>query len=535
MDKKKFETYKFLLISFSLSVATSLPLLAIFFFQTIPSIRDLAMEGKVGEIKAHAEIAHSLVKSVYERFKAGELSEDQAKQLAIESVKQLRYAEKEYFWINDSQPRMIMHPFKPEMNGTSLAEVVDPNGTKIFMEMVAVTKKSKAGTVAYMWPRAGDKTPIPKRSYVILFEPWGWIIGTGLYVDDVDTTVNRIKKTAVLLIALATFGIIFFSLFVSFKQLKKFIFPVQDALATLNGLTQLVETSSKEIDSAAQELSHSGKNQSEAIAAMASSLSEMSATATSTAERAKTTLASTDQTAISSRDGQTNMIALTATVDRIDRLVRDMYTLFEKHSERLSLLVEKVSAVKIKTKLIEDIVFQTKILSFNASVEAARAGDHGKGFSVVAEEIGLLARQSGTSAIEINNIVDDAAIFAKQLIESTSQEIGGMERNMDATLVEGREMTAKCREALETIVNLAGRSQQMSTEIQNAVHEQAKAIAHMEQQSSNLEMELRKTKQQIDDVGHQSVELDQRSSEMVGVVHSLARVVAQKIDEKKVA
>ncbi len=143
--------------------------------------------------------AYSILESV-EKERNLSLREKQTK--AINLIKKLRYGPdgKDYFWINDLHPRMIMHPYKSELNGTDISDSKDPNGKRIFVEFVKVCQEKKEGFVDYYWPKYGAEKPVPKLSFVQLFAPWNWVIGTGLYVDDIDAMVAarkaEIKKAA---------------------------------------------------------------------------------------------------------------------------------------------------------------------------------------------------------------------------------------------------------------------------------------------------------------------------------------------------
>lgn len=128
----------------------------------------------------------------------GEYVEDVTKKLqteAIKTISEIRYGESGYFWINDTEPRMIMHPIQPNLNGQFLGDMQDKEGQYLFREFVTLTDSLKeGGIVKYMWEKPGHKDPQPKFSYVQKFEPWGWIIGTGAYVDDVEAKIEAMKK-----------------------------------------------------------------------------------------------------------------------------------------------------------------------------------------------------------------------------------------------------------------------------------------------------------------------------------------------------
>ena len=132
------------------------------------------------------ETVYGVLEYNHELQNKGTLTEEQAKAAALSTIKQLRYDEKEYFWINDMTPRILMHPIKPELDGRDVSDMKDPDGKRVFVKFVDIVKKDGAGFVSYMWPKPGNVDPVPKISYVKGFSPWGWVIGSGIYIDDID-------------------------------------------------------------------------------------------------------------------------------------------------------------------------------------------------------------------------------------------------------------------------------------------------------------------------------------------------------------
>lgn len=110
-------------------------------------------------------------------------------------IRNLRYNTSDYIWINDMQPKMIMHPFNPQLEGEDLSNYKDPTGFRLFVAMVDTVKKSNEGFVRYQWEKPNTKKLYPKMSYVALFKPWGWVLGTGVYIDDMVGYQNRVKFT----------------------------------------------------------------------------------------------------------------------------------------------------------------------------------------------------------------------------------------------------------------------------------------------------------------------------------------------------
>ena len=148
------------------------------------------------ELRHSGEVALRIVSEEYAAEQQGKTSVEQAKKNAAARIGALRYGANDYFWINDLQPRMVMHPIKPELDGRDLTDIKDPSGKRLFVEFADVVKREGAGFVAYEWPKPGVAEPQPKMSYVTGFQPWGWVIGTGVYVDDLHQQVWLSAKRA---------------------------------------------------------------------------------------------------------------------------------------------------------------------------------------------------------------------------------------------------------------------------------------------------------------------------------------------------
>ncbi|VFR74887.1 Methyl-accepting chemotaxis protein I (serine chemoreceptor protein) [plant metagenome] len=152
------------------------------------SERALLMDERAQSVRQTVESAHSLVARFHARAQAGQMTDAQARTEAMDALRAMRYSGSEYFWVNDMAPRMVMHPVRPELDGKDLAGMADPNGLHLFVEFVNVVKAQGGGLVYYMWPKPGHDEPVRKASYVIGFAPWGWVIGSGVYVDTVEAT-----------------------------------------------------------------------------------------------------------------------------------------------------------------------------------------------------------------------------------------------------------------------------------------------------------------------------------------------------------
>ena len=191
-------------LSTSISLRIALPaLLTVFlfiiaiFFILLPELEQSLMNRKQETIKELTETVWSLLDSYHEREILGELTREEAQKRAILRIRTLRYGKekKDYFWINDMHPNLIMHPYRPDLEGTDVSGFRDPNGKYLFDEFVQVVKKQGAGYVDYMWQwKDNPKKISPKTSYIKGFPPWGWIIGTGMYIDDVHREIAAIRS-----------------------------------------------------------------------------------------------------------------------------------------------------------------------------------------------------------------------------------------------------------------------------------------------------------------------------------------------------
>jgi len=178
------------------------------------------------------EAAHSVLVHYEAEEKAGRMPREAAQAAAASVVKALRYEGQEYFWINDMAPRMVMHPFRPELDGKDLSAFKDPEGKHLFVAFVETVKAQGAGEVDYMWPKPGLDQPVPKVSYVKGFAPWGWIIGSGVYVDEIDAALRQAlwKKGSAAAAALAVL------LVVSALIGRGIVRPVRALAASMSGI-----------------------------------------------------------------------------------------------------------------------------------------------------------------------------------------------------------------------------------------------------------------------------------------------------------
>ena len=172
------------------------------FLLVLPLIEEKLMDGKREMIRELTESSWSILVAHAQKEKDGLLTREEAQAEAIENLRRLRYGPelKDYFWINDMHPRIIMHPYRPDLEGKDISDYADPNGKRLFVEFVRVVRAKSAGYVDYEWQWKDDPGRIvPKISFVKGFEPWGWIVGTGIYVEDVRAEIAAITRKLTLI------------------------------------------------------------------------------------------------------------------------------------------------------------------------------------------------------------------------------------------------------------------------------------------------------------------------------------------------
>ena len=206
-------------------------LLGVAFFESRELASSLDQQKQI-ELRHLGELALGIVKEEHAAAQKGGVSDADAQKRAMARIGALRYGNNDYFWINDMHPKMVMHPIKPEMNGNDLSTYKDPNGKLLFVDFVNTVKKSGSGFVPYEWPKPGFDKPQPKLSYVVGFAPWNWVVGTGVYIDDLKAQTWASTQRSLIVAGV----ILLFMLVVSIFVARSVTGPLRRMTAAMNDL-----------------------------------------------------------------------------------------------------------------------------------------------------------------------------------------------------------------------------------------------------------------------------------------------------------
>lgn len=436
------------------------------------------IEGREDRVVAVIDSGLSIVKHYQALQQSGSLSQEQAQQQAMAAIKAIRYDGTEYIWINDTGrpiPKMIMHPTVPALDGTVLDRPNFNHATlmrnrdgsqqqslanaNLFVSFVDVINRYGNGFVEYQWPKplkGGGVTEerYTKLSYVAKDDNWGWVLGSGIYIDDVNAAFWAVATQISLVVVLIIVLTVGMSLYIrrwllralggevaSTKALVQQVaagdFSVQfnlaandndSLLAALSGLVaqlrgiiaqqqamaEHLAQQSEALDDTSQHTQQILQNVMDQTAQVATAVNEMTATCEDMARSATTA-------AKAARDADNETTSGVASVEQTIHAIDALKVKLEQVSTVIAQLSKRGEEVGAVTDVIGAIAEQTNLLALNAAIEAARAGEMGRGFAVVADEVRTLASRSQASTQDINQRIQGIQQDSANAVQSMAQ------------------------------------------------------------------------------------------------------------------
>jgi len=479
------------------------------------------LEDRRTAVRQTVEVAHAVLQWAHSQQASGQLDEATAQKQAISAIDQLRYGGKEYFWVHNLAGRMVHHPMKPQLDGQDVLDMKDPNGTFLFREFNTVASASAdGGYVSYQWskPGADSDQPVDKVSFVKAFAPWGWVIGSGLYVDDLEAVFRRQVAGSLVFVALIAVMLWWVSartasdlsqgirlaceraegiasgdiaqaqrphpLAAGRDEVARLLHAIQhmgrqlgDTLAHVRESVDGVAMASHQIAMGNQDLNQRTEQAAAQLQQTASAMDELSATVSNNAVSSNSAQAMASEAADQARRGGEVVSQVVMTMEAIHGSARKINDIIS---------------------VIDGIAFQTNILALNAAVEAARAGEQGRGFAVVAAEVRTLAQRSANAAREI-----------KTLIQTSTEHV----------------------ESGSALVHDAGQTMAAIVDAVNQVAGLIHDIAHATQEQSQGVGSVHGSVNRLDDMTQQNAALVEESTAAAGSLRdqadALARVVSR--------
>ena len=495
------------------------------------------------KVKALVENAYSIMDAHHKRQVAGIVSQERAQQQVMEEIERLRYEGDNYFWINDHQPVMLMHPFKPQLVGQLLRDTEDPDGTPLFHNMVEIVEKDGQGFIPYKWPKPGADEPVDKISYVKGFKPWGWIVGSGIYVDNVDVIFAEMVTTTLLialLVIVLVAGFVYFtgrSILIPTSRVSALMENIAEgegdltrrlevegndeisglsnnfnvfcekmrcSLNNLSNSASHVAEYAEELSQTSQAVNNATQLQNDASTQVAAAMEQMSVNVKEVSGNAD----NAEQAALAAQTNtQSGKETVSQTIDQIGSLSNSI----DKVSAVIGKLSQESENIGTVLDVIRSIAEQTNLLALNAAIEAARAGEQGRGFAVVADEVRTLASRTGQSTDEIQQMIQRLQAEAQEAVNAVSES----QQTSQATI----DIASKADAALSEIDKLMGTISEMNGHIARATGQQAEAVDEVSLRLNELASIADESAEVSQKLAATSSHLRENSHEMSEVVH----------------
>jgi methyl-accepting chemotaxis protein len=504
--------------------------------------------------KDEVETATSVLKGVYESQQKGEITADQAKKLGADLLRGLRYGQDGYFWADTTQGVNVVLLGK-DTEGKSRIDAQDKKGNYYVKDFVGNGTKEGGGYTDYWFTKKDGTVPFPKRSYTLEFKPFGWVVGTGNYTDDIQTLIakeqaalrQKLFSSIILMIILTVVGLggaLFVALKFSAGIMRQLggepeyiagiarkiaegdltmtfegassdtgvLGAMKSMTARLNGILGEIKAASVNLASGSEQLSSTSEQisrdmtqQSSRASQIASAATEMSQTVVDIAHNTSSMAGSTEQTVEVAKEGETTVGLSVTEVKEIAETVNESAGAIRSLGDQSKQIGEIVS-------VINDIADQTNLLALNAAIEAARAGEQGRGFAVVADEVRKLAERTAKATSEI-----------RAMISTIQAEVEGAVHSMDKVTKKVERGVVLSTKAGTTLTDVVG----SITALQSMVVQIASATEELSSVSNAISDDVEGVASSAKDTSSGAEQIAQSSSELARLAVTLEGIVGQ--------
>ena len=534
----------------------------------LPKLETKITKEKQDATRHVVETAMAVLEVENELVKGGKQSLEEAQLKAANFISRMRYEKKEYIWINDlgkPYPRMIMHPTVPTLNGKTLDDVkfnkatgmivgtdgkeTPLDGKNLFVSFVEVADKAGRGFVNYEWPKpkeGGGTTSelYPKLSYVQKFEPWGWVVGSGIYIDDVEKDIGKVRWMFLALNGIMAITSLLLAYFVSggitrtlgyvdknlddmskgggdltrrlaveredetgslARSFNRFLDNMKEIVHRINQNAVDVAKSADHLNVTAGHIAGGTERASTQSTSVAISCEEMAATSSEIAQNCIRTVEIANRATQTAQDGSQVVSHAVSCIQRISHKVQES----ARTVESLGVRSEQIGNI---VGTIEDIADQTNLLALNAAIEAARAGEQGRGFAVVADEVRALAERTTKATREISDMIKSIQQETKSAVTAMVEGVHEVEK--------GTEEAGRSGKALEEILSQVA-------ELTSQINQIATAAEQQSATTNEISKSMYEITSVISDASNSSQNTANAASQLAGMADELKRIVAQ--------
>ncbi len=510
---------------------------------------------RVALMRSVVDSAYGIASRLQQDAEAGKLTNEEAQRRAMQAIGAMRYGNGDYLWIN-SATQIVMHPIKPELDGRPNESVKDPAGVSPFSLGAAAVRQGGSGTIHYMWPKVGHNTPVNKLSYVRAFAPWGWVIGTGVYIDDLEAMRQRlllellgIGGIAVMLVggllwqvgqsvgrpvlrlatAAKTLAAGDFGIEIPAHHHTEEVTELASALIVLRdaalerarleaqvrqdrdardrrqaAIEQYTQDFGAGVVAVMGELAHSADQMRGIVTAVTHAVSQTEERATATAQGARQSATRLESVVSAAGDMANRIAEVSRQIQEVTGVARDAATRTSETDRKVEELSHAADHIGTVVGLISTIAAQTNLLALNATIEAARAGEAGKGFAVVAGEVKTLAAQTARATDEIRGHVASICSATSEtvwMVTGVRTAVDQMSEVISSIAQSVEEQSLATRAIADNTHDVAGSTEaavQAMDEVCHAVEEAATASRSVYEATGSINKTTETLRQEVD-------------------------------------